>query len=451
MTTNSASVMRQLHRAVRRHAVGGAHHAVDDPRLAADLGGEPAGEDRDDARRTHREHGAQQRPRTYSVPRQRAQRAPEPEQDHQHAEPDHDAERPEDDRRVRPVLLRIGLEPRELAVPRCVRIRLPRCGMSTAYSVFSCSMSGQPNERQRYRLARRVLPVALDRRDLGGLVLQRVEPVLVADERLQWRDQQQHPHRHRRHHADCGIVAAPQQVPGAGRADHQRRREVGSHDHVRQPVRERRIEDDGKPVGGDDAPVDDRVAGGRVHPAVGGEDPCRRDQRADGDHHRREEMQPGPDALPAEQHDAQEPGFEEERRQDFVCEQRSRHAAGEIGEVAPVGAELVGHHEARHHAHAEVDGEDLRPEQVEVAKDHALRPQPARLEHREVAREADRDRRENDVERDREPELDPGQHQCVGGRHRRSRGPVRPTFRRKREGRAMAILERSRPPPAIKE
>ena len=36
-------------------------------------------------------------------------------------------------------------------------------------------------------------------------------------------------------------------------------------------------------------------------------------------------------------------------------------------ELAPVGAELVRHHQAGDHAHAEVDGEDLRPEVIQVA------------------------------------------------------------------------------------
>ena len=38
----------------RRHRVGGAHHAVDDPRLAPDLGHDPAGLDRDEAQRRGR-------------------------------------------------------------------------------------------------------------------------------------------------------------------------------------------------------------------------------------------------------------------------------------------------------------------------------------------------------------------------------------------------------------
>ncbi len=70
-------------------------------------------------------------------------------------------------------------------------------------------------------------------------------------------------------------------------------------------------------------------------------------------------MQAGADAVPAEQHYAEETGFEEEGGQHFIGQQRPGNAAGELGEEAPVGAELIGHHQPGHHAHAEVDGENL--------------------------------------------------------------------------------------------
>jgi hypothetical protein len=65
------------------------------------------------------------------------------------------------------------------------------------------------------------------------------------------------------------------------------------------------------------------------------------------------------DALHAEQHDAEEAGLEEEGGQHLVAHQRADDRAGLVGEGRPVGAELVGHHDARHDAHAEGDGEDL--------------------------------------------------------------------------------------------
>ena len=90
------------------------------------------------------------------------------------------------------------------------------------------------------------------------------------------------------------------------------------------------------------------------------------------DHDGREEMQPWPDLVPAEQHDAEEARLEEEGGQHLIGEQRAGDAAGEGGEIAPVRAELVGHHQAGDDAHGEVDGEDLRPEMIEIAIDRRL-------------------------------------------------------------------------------
>ena len=169
-----------------------------------------------------------------------------------------------------------------------------------------------------------------------------------------------------------GVVAAAQQVPGAGGAHEQRRRQVGRHRHVHEAIGEGRIEDDLQPVDRHDPAVDDLVALRGLHPAVRGEDPGRRDQRAERHHERGEEVQPRPDPVPAEQHDAEEAGLEEERGQHLIGQQRAGHAAGEGREAAPVGAELVGHDQAGDDAHGEIDREDLRPEMVEVAVDRVL-------------------------------------------------------------------------------
>jgi len=119
------------------------------------------------------------------------------------------------------------------------------------------------------------------------------------------------------------------------------------------------------------------------------------------------------DALEAEQHHAEETGLQEEGGQHFVGEQRPGDAAGETRELAPVGAELVGHDDAADHAHAKGDGEHLQPEVVEVQVGLLPRLQPAGLEHRQIARQPDRQRREDDVEGNGEAELDPCQQQCI--------------------------------------
>ena len=60
------------------------------------------------------------------------------------------------------------------------------------------------------------------------------------------------------------------------------------------------------------------------------------------------------------------------------------------------------------HAHAERDREDLQPEEIQVPPEVVLRAQPAPVEEGQPARQAKREGREQDVERNHESELDPG-------------------------------------------
>jgi hypothetical protein len=124
-------------------------------------------------------------------------------------------------------------------------------------------------------------------------------------------------------------------------------------------------------------------------------------------------MQLVADALEAEQHDAEKARLEEERGQYLIGHQRADHRTCFVREGRPVGAELVGHHDARHHAHAEGDGKDLQPVIEQVDEDLAPGPQPKPFKHREIAGEPDREGREYDVERHRESELRPGQYDRI--------------------------------------
>ena len=75
------------------------------------------------------------------------------------------------------------------------------------------------------------------------------------------------------------------------------------------------------------------------------------------------------DPLPAEEHDPEEAGLEEEGGQHLVGHDRAHDGTDGVAEPAPVGAELVGHDDAGDDAHAEGDGEDRQPELVELAVD----------------------------------------------------------------------------------
>ena len=119
------------------------------------------------------------------------------------------------------------------------------------------------------------------------------------------------------------------------------------------------------------------------------------------------------DLVHAEQHHAEETRLEEEGGQHFVGHERPDYRPGDVGKDRPVGAELIAHDDARDDAHGEGDGEDLEPvfEQVEIELLAGLEPQT--LEHCEIARQPDREGREDEMEAHREGELYPGEKQGV--------------------------------------
>ncbi len=137
-------------------------------------------------------------------------------------------------------------------------------------------------------------------------------------------------------------------------------------------------------------------------------------------------MQARSHAVPAEQHDPEETGLEEERGEHLVGQQRAGDGPGEVGEMAPVGAELVRHDQPGHHAHAEIDRENLRPEMIEVAVDLFVRFQPEAFQYGQVAGQPDGDRREDDVEGHGERELDAGKVDSLQSEHGNSSSGSRP-------------------------
>ena len=129
----------------------------------------------------------------------------------------------------------------------------------------------------------RAVPVRLHGGDLDRLMLQRVEPVLVAEEKLQRRKHRDHAERHAHHDTALGLVPARHQIARPDRQDDERGRQICGGEHVGQAIWEAWIEDDCEPV----ERVGDAVAylmpGRRLHPAVGREDPECRDRGADRD------------------------------------------------------------------------------------------------------------------------------------------------------------------------
>ena len=120
-------------------------------------------------------------------------------------------------------------------------------------------------------------------------------------------------------------------------------------------------------------------------------------------------MQPVTYPAAAEEHDAEKACLEEERGQHLVGHQRPDHRPGDVGEHRPVGAELIRHHDARNDAHGEGDGEDLEPVLEEPQIGLVPRPEKQPVHHRQIARQSDREGREEEMEGDGEGELEPRQ------------------------------------------
>ena len=186
--------------------------------------------------------------------------------------------------------------------------------------------------------------MAFHRHDLGGLMLQGVQPVHVADENLDRGGDQDHAHGHGEHLARALVGPLLHQVPGPDCADHEAGGQIGRQQHVGEAIGEGGIEDDLEPVGRYElADLVDGVALRRLHPAVHRQDPEGRGEGADRDHQGGHEVQLLADAVQAEQHDAQETRLQEEGAEHLIGHQGADDRSGLVGEDRPVGAELVGH------------------------------------------------------------------------------------------------------------
>src|SRR5690606_24178999 len=127
---------------------------------------------------------------------------------------------------------------------------------------------------------------------------------------------------------------------------------------------------------------------------------------ADGDKHGGKCQQPGRKTVPAEQEYAKKGRLEVECCQDFIADQWANDVAGKFGKTAPVGAELVGEHDAGDHAHGKRNSEDLGPEASEAMVFFVLRAPPCKQQHGDEGRQTDREGGEDDVEGYREGKLD---------------------------------------------
>lgn len=92
------------------------------------FGGEPPGQNRDQPGRAHPQRQEEERPRRIEAVTLAQPQAPQTGENHQHAQADHDAKRPEHNGRVRPVLGREVLERRHLFVQRVGQDQVAQVG-----------------------------------------------------------------------------------------------------------------------------------------------------------------------------------------------------------------------------------------------------------------------------------------------------------------------------------
>src|SRR5580700_4102408 len=155
---------------------------------------------------------------------------------------------------------------------------------------------------------------------------------------------------------------APQQVPGAGRRDAEGARQIRGEEHMWKAHPGDRAENNLAPIGGDESAVLNGVADRRLHPAVVDHDPEGRKCGAQRDHRGREQVEPGRYSLPAEQKKPEEACLEGKGREVLVSQKWPLYRPRYALELAPVCAELEGHHDAGDDTKPEGDAENLEPE-----------------------------------------------------------------------------------------
>ena len=166
---------------------------------------------------------------------------------------------------------------------------------------------------------------------------------------------------HTGHHADLEQLAAGlllallEQVVRTHSDAHQRTHDEQGEHRVGVTGQRGGVERRGEEVGHDrlgaGGRLDQLVAGRRLHPGVGDDDPQGRQARARPHQPRAGQVKPARDAAVAEEQHAQEHRLEEEREQRLSGQRRAEDVAHEARVVGPVGAERELHGDAGSHTH----------------------------------------------------------------------------------------------------
>ncbi len=88
------------------------------------------------------------------------------------------------------------------------------------------------------------------------------------------------------------------------------------------------------------------------------------------------EVEPRADAIKPVEHDAEEAGFEEKRRENFKSDQRTDHRASFLGEPRKVRPELERQHNSGDDPYAERHGKNAQPELIDCEVERVARTEP---------------------------------------------------------------------------
>src|SRR3954469_2878621 len=124
-------------------------------------------------------------------------------------------------------------------------------------------------------------------------------------------------------------------------------------------------------------------------------------------------MHPCRHAVAAEQHDAEESGFEEKCREHLIAQQRSGYVARSVHKAGPVGAELETHRYAGNNAQRKRQGEYFYPQSVGRVAPGIIEEFDAYAQIKQYPRERDGDAGKKDMKTDVEPELGARKYQRV--------------------------------------
>ncbi|MPM50433.1 hypothetical protein SDC9_97172 [bioreactor metagenome] len=269
---------------------------------------------------------------------------------------------------------------------------------------------GQREQRERCR-RRLGLPHRLERRQLGLLVLGHRVARLVAEDDHRTRRGQPEGSSNAEGTAGEFDMHAAQQVPGTDAEDEDRAGDVAGRHGMDELRLRRRVEQQIGERGhlhahGDETELGpDRV----LHPAVGDQDPQRREVRGDAGQVVDHQVAALRQAVPAEEEETDEGRFEEEGHQPLDRQRRAEDVADVVRVISPVGAELELHGDAGGDAEREVDAEQLAPELGHVAVDFLAAHHIDRFHDGQQDRQTQRQGNEEEMVKSSGRELQPRQ------------------------------------------